>query len=207
MKNILLFVFVLCSLSVQGQTIDEFFLNTPDSILPYFKKNARELLLRFTDEKSDTLSSQPNELGGKVWLSHKSEKLIVIHTSPLSDMSFSLIPAENDTLFCFIKTEHAPEPESFVYIYNKVWELQQSVNIGEYARIEFPDTLSEADRNELSSMIEMKICSAEILPEAPETLVVCQNLPTLSAEEKERFNGCKMRINVKMGDVLQKYLK
>lgn len=204
MKNLLVFLFFLISISVQGEVIEEFFLNTPDSILPYFKHDSRELLLKFTEEDKDTLSSQSNELGGKVWLSHKSERLIMVHTSSMSELQYAMIPNENDTLFCLIKTEYAPEAESSLYIYNKVWELQNTVDIAKYSQIQFPDTLSQSERSELLNMIEMKMCSAKILPDAPDMLVVTQNLPTLSTEEKRRFDACELLTKVKIKDILQK---
>lgn len=204
MKNLLFLFLLLTSLNVQGKALDDFFINIPDSLLPYLKTDSRELLLKFTEENKDTLSSQPNDISGRVWLSHKSDSLIVLHTSALSEMEIAMIPMASDTLYCVIKTVHGPEAESSVYIYNKVWELQQEVVLAKYARIEFADTLSQSERDELSSMIEMKMFSAKILPEAPDTLVISQNLPTLSTEEKERFKGSKLQINVKMNLLLQK---
>lgn len=202
MKNLLLLLFFLASLSVHSQVLDEFFLNTPDTLLPYFKKDSRELLLKFTEENKDTLSSQPNEIGGKVWLSHKSDDLIVVHTSSMSEIEYAIVPTSTDTLFCVIKTEYAPEAESSVYIYNKVWELQKIIDLSKYARIEFPDTISQSERDELSGMIEMKMYSARVLPDKSGLLEISQNLPNLSKEEKSRFKACKLQINVKIIDIL-----
>lgn len=202
MKNLLLLLFFLASLSVHSQVLDEFFLNTPDTLLPYFKKDSRELLLKFTEENKDTLSSQPNEIGGKVWLSHKSDDLIVVHTSSMSEIEYAIVPTSTDTLFCVIKTEYAPEAESSVYIYNKVWELQKIIDLSKYARIEFPNTISQSERDELSGMIEMKMYSARVLPDNSGLLEISQNLPNLSKEEKLRFKPCKLQINVKMVDIL-----
>lgn len=193
MKNLLLILILLTSVSAHGQALDDFLRNMPDSILPYFKKESMQLLLGFTGEDGDTLSSQSDDLGGKVWLSHKSERLVTIHTSSTSEIQVAMIPNANDTLFCFIKTQYAPEAESRVIIYNKVWEPQRTIELEKYANIQFPDTMPSVERNELLKMVEMKMYSAKILPEEPDMLVIIQNLPVLSAEEKSRFKACKMQ--------------
>ena len=158
----------------------------------------------FAEADKDTLYSVTNVMENKTWMSYRSDRLIVIHPSEVTTLEFCQVPMANDTIYCFIKTDSAPEAESCIYIYNKVWECLKKVNLGEYADIQFPDTLSDEKRSELKKMIELKMYSATIDRNDSETLIIRQSLPLLSEEEKMRYKGFDLQTKVKISTIFLK---
>lgn len=203
-KNLLFFILLLVSHNANAQGVDDFFLNAPDTIMPYLKKDSREMMLKFAEADKDTLYSVTNVMENKTWMSYRSDRLIVIHPSEVTTLEFCQVPMANDTIYCFIKTDSAPEAESCIYIYNKVWECLKKVNLGEYADIQFPDTLSDEKRSELKKMIELKMYSATIDRNDSETLIIRQSLPLLSEEEKMRYKGFDLQTKVKISTIFLK---
>lgn len=203
-KNLLFFILLLVSHNANAQGVDDFFLNVPDTIMPYLKKDSREMMLKFAEADKDTLYSVTNVMENKTWMSYRSDRLIVIHPSEVTTLEFCQVPMANDTIYCFIKTDSAPEAESCIYIYNKVWECLKKVNLGEYADIQFPDTLSDEKRSELKNMIELKMYSATIDRNDSETLIIRQSLPLLSEEEKMRYKGFDLQTKVKISTIFLK---
>ncbi len=203
-KNLLFFILLLVSHNANAQGVDDFFINAPDTIMPYLKKDSREMMLKFAEADKDTLYSVTNVMENKTWMSYRSDRLIVIHPSEVTTLEFCQVPMANDTIYCFIKTDSAPEAESCVYIYNKVWECLGKVDLGKYAVIHWPDTLSDASRTELMGMIEMKMYSATIDKENADSLIIRQSLPLLSEEEKTRYKDVKMQTKVKIGTIFLK---
>lgn len=204
MKNLLFFILLLVAHSANAQGVGDFFLNAPDSVLPYLQRDSREMMLKFAEEGKDTLYSVTNVMGNETWMSHRSERLIVIHPSEATTMEFCQVPMENDTIYCFVKTNCAPEEESDVYLYNKVWKCLGKVDLGKYSEIQWADTLSDAERTELMGMIEMKMYSATIDKENADSLIIRQSLPLLSEEEKTRYKGCKLQTKVKISAIFLK---
>lgn len=204
MKKIFLFFLLLTSVHVNAITVDDFFLSMPDSLLPYLKAEKREQLIKFAEPVVGEKNIVQNDMGADTWLEFRSDRVIKLHVSDATTMEFCKVVQGNDTLFCFIKTDYATEPESFLYIYNKVWELQDKIDVAKFWRSDLDDSVSEERKSELMALMEFPMYSATVDENDAEMLIVSRSLPLLSKEEKQKFDGVEMQTKVKIINILHK---
>lgn len=191
MRLIISLLMTVFSLSASAQKIGELFVDMPDSIVTYIDRNARENLVKFADVTKDTVSSVNNAMGGTSYIVHLSDDHLSLKASKVLTVEMSLLSSETDTLICLLVTHDAGECESHAYIYNKVWEKKNSLDLESLLGMEQITKGGNADGVE-TLLPEMKMIHATFLRDNPQTLSLCCSYPLVSSEEKEKENAQKV---------------
>lgn len=182
---------------VNAQTIEDCFINMPDTILPYVSKDNRDVLMHFADDSKDTLGIVDTVLGGKAWISKKTSSLIVFHPTSNLDLELALVPSPTDSLICLIRTYKASEAESVVQIYDMKWNPISSVPLNRDIKAFLPDSLQQTGVDEIKSMMEFTAIKATFDSNDVTTIILSLSCPLLSQEDKERMNSSFVQRNVK----------
>lgn len=185
------------TLSMQAQSLEQFFISTPDSLQPYMNKLDREALLLSVDRSKDTLATMNIAFGGAVSLTHLSQQLIVFNPSSSLTMEYAQLPTDGDSVYCVISTYKAPEAESIVRIYDRDWRCLSTVDITRYAGLVRPDTISEARFDEIAGSQEIKMAMASIDKNNAKSLNLQYTMPLLSSDEKKAFSTVILQTNLK----------
>lgn len=180
-----------------AQSIDDYFVSIPDTLLPYVSSDNREELLRFADSEKDTCSIIDNKMGNKSWLSRKTKEQIVFHPTESCVWEMMLLPTEADSLLCLIKTFKGPEEESVIYIFNKEWEYVKTVTVEDRVQTIRPDSMSIAEYDELMNYLENSMIVATIDKEVAYTINVSYSMPLLSNEEKKKVQPIIVQTKLK----------
>ena len=190
-------VLAAIAISSQGQGLQRFFVDTPDSIMPYMKKLDREAMILSADSSKDTCSYMSILYGGNVSITHLSPELIVFHPSNTLTQEYAILPADNDSVFCVISTYKAPEGESNVKIYDRNWSLLSTLNLTDKAKLARPDSISEARFEEICQTQEIKMVLASIDKKNTKQLNVEYSMPLMSSDEKKAFLPLVLKTNLK----------
>ena len=185
------------TVGLHAQSLQQFFISTPDSVQPYIKKLDREALVLSVDRTKDTLATMTIAMGGDITITHITPQLIVFNPSKTLTMEYALLPAETDSVYCVISTYKAPEAESFVKIYDKNWKMLSSLDISDKAKLTRPDTISEADFAEIIQSQDFKMTVASIDKNDSKTLKVQFSMPLMDSEDKKAFLPVNLQTNLK----------
>ena len=185
------------TVGLHAQSLQQFFISTPDSVQPYIKKLDREALVLSVDRTKDTLATMTIAMGGDITITHITPQLIVFNPSKTLTMEYALLPAETDSVYCVISTYKAPEAESFVKIYDKNWKMLSSLDISDKAKLTRPDTISEADFAEIIQSQDFKMTVASIDKNDSKTLKVQFSMPLMDSEDKKAFLSVNLQTNLK----------
>lgn len=190
--------FVAASLTASAQSLEQFFINTPESVLPYVKKLDREALLLSYDASKDTCCTMSVAMGDSpITVTHKSSELIVFHPSKALTQEYAILPSDNDSVFCVVSTYMAPEAESNVKIYDKEWNLLSVVDVNDKAKLARPDTISESRFAEIIKTQEIKMTVANIDKKDTQTLNLQYSMALMNSEEKKAFLPVVLQTNLK----------
>ena len=117
MKKITIPVFLLISIVVNAQTIDEVFKSMPADLLPGISEGNRTMLL--VDSNTTTV---PYSFG-EIKKLEVSDDYLKIQTSEIGTTQIKLLPAEGDSLLvCVIKTVCGGVCDSDIMFFTTNWE-------------------------------------------------------------------------------------
>ena len=117
MKTFVNILFILLTLSVQAQKINEVFKNMPEDIIPGITEGNRTMLLIEKDKKNI-----PYTLGEIKKINH-TENYIKLKTSQVGTTEIKLLPShKNKDIICVIKTVCAKVCDSQISFYTDTWE-------------------------------------------------------------------------------------
>ena len=117
MKYKFIYILLLISFSVTGQTIEELFQTMPSQLLPGVSEGDKTMLL--VDSTTTTL---PYVLGEINKISHRSDYLH-IRTSKVGDTQLKLLPLPNDSVIvCLIQTVCTDICDSNITFHTTQWE-------------------------------------------------------------------------------------
>lgn len=188
---------LLCvGVAVMAQNIGTAWLEMPNSLMPYLDRTMRQQLLSQKAASDTAKAVVQNSLNTSTTLEYMSDSRLDLRMDEGVDMTIVRLPLEQDSILCCIKTLSAPEPVSFVTIYNKVWQKIEDVSFNDIVMIQRPDTMTESHYVELAKLIEPKMIRAELLSD-DKTLVLDLSLPMTSKEEKERLKAILLQRKVK----------
>ena len=132
MKKLLLILsFVCAALCVSAQNMRTVFLDAPEWVFPLLTKNCRADLVDFVE--AGMKAEVRNRLDGVSVLSELDDDFLKLATTASSTMQLKLLPAQDDTVMCVVKTVKAEAADSRIYFYDRSWNL---LNAGD--RFQFP---------------------------------------------------------------------
>ena len=198
---------VCCALffPVKAQiSMRDVWLSMPDSILPYLNKNQRLEHLDFLD--MHVTSEVKNLLGGEGRMDTLTADYTMVHLTAASTLQMKLLTQSDSTqLICFVKTFHAPEPESSVLFYDQNWKLVSasyglplslsSEEVLKHFTFQ-PEGMDSERYEELCKMIEPVMLSARLSPESSD-IVFQLSTPTFTQKEKEEVKAIVKQIKFK----------
>lgn len=188
MKSIkmLLMSAVLLSLSATGsaQTMEQWWLNMPDTLFSYINKSKR---IEAMDYRNMGLKLDvTNLLKGSTLVDTLTNDYIEVKLNEAALLQMSLLPKDSDTVVCVVSTFYGPEAESQICYYDRTWrrvgEEQTDSLIDAY--VFRPDTMSMARYEELKKLIEPVMVKATLSIQ-DDTLLKELSLPLLTKEEKQ----------------------
>lgn len=197
MKKLHTLLMLLCiGIVAMAQNVGTAWLEMPNNLMPYLDRSLRQQLLQQKEAADTAKAVVQNILNETTSLEFLSDNRIDLKTSDGVKQTIVRLPSEQDSVFCCIKTLAAPEPVSFITIYNKVWEKVTEISFHDMEMTQRPDTMTEAQYSELVKLIEPKMVMAELLSDN-ETLELSLSLPLTSKEEKERLTAILLQRKVK----------
>ena len=123
MRKSLLIILLLCAavLQMRAQEMRTIFLEAPDSIFPLISKSYRADMVDYID--AGMTAKVNNSLDGTSVLEELAPDFMRLAVTASSTMQLKLLPLENDTVICVVKSVVAEAVDSRIYFYDKEWNL------------------------------------------------------------------------------------
>lgn len=163
-------------ISINAQSLRDLWIQMPDSIVAYLDMNIRTEMADFYQMKMK--SSSKNMLEGSSAIDSLTSDYAHVQLNSNTTLQIKKLPTESSFVICLIKTFAAPEPESEISFFNSSWKPikdtfglpatddAKSLTSQFTIRIR-PDTISQERYNELVSMIDPVMISAEVSANEP----------------------------------------
>lgn len=182
------FVMAVATYAAQAQSVGDMFVNIPDSIFPYLDKNQRAELRNLKRLDDSTAAVLHSHFERYVTLNRCETELMELKIDSTLTIEMARVATVNgDSLYCLLRTVAVPERETVAYIYNNVWEKVADVVFDDVTLLQRPDTMSQENFAELEKLIEFRMMEAHFSD--AETLVLQQNVPMTSKEDKTRLQA------------------
>ncbi|MEE3384493.1 MAG: DUF3256 family protein [Prevotella sp.] len=172
MKKIFIIATLLIAtlLHVDAQSpMRDLWIQMPDSVVAYLDVNSRTEMADFYEMKVKTGSK--NLLEGKSAIDSLTSDYIHVTLNSSTTLQIKKLQTESSFVICLIKTFTAPEPESEVSFFSSSWKpLKETfglpvTNDASSLIKQFttrPDTISQERYEELASMLDLVMISAEM---------------------------------------------
>lgn len=172
MKKIFIIATLLIAtlLHVDAQSpMRDLWIQMPDSVVAYLDVNSRTEMADFYDMKVKTGSK--NLLEGKSAIDSLTSDYIHVTLNSSTTLQIKKLQTESSFVICLIKTFTAPEPESEVSFFSSSWKPLKDTfglpvtNDASSLIVQFttrPDTISQERYEELASMLDPVMISAEM---------------------------------------------
>ena len=172
MKKIFIIATLLIAtlLHVDAQSpMRDLWIQMPDSVVAYLDVNSRTEMADFYDIKVKTGSK--NLLEGKSAIDSLTSDYIHVTLNSSTTLQIRKLQTESSFVICLIKTFTAPEPESEVSFFSSSWKPLKDTfglpvtNDASSLIKQFttrPDTISQERYEELASMLDPVMISAEM---------------------------------------------
>ena len=172
MKKIFIIATLLIAtlLHVDAQSpMRDLWIQMPDSVVAYLDVNCRTEMADFYDIKVKTGSK--NLLEGKSAIDSLTSDYIHVTLNSSTTLQIKKLQTESSFVICLIKTFTAPEPESEVSFFSSSWKPLKDTfglpvtNDASSLIEQFttrPDTISQERYEELASMLDPVMISAEM---------------------------------------------
>jgi hypothetical protein len=115
------------ALQMRGQEMRTIFLEAPDSIFPLVSKSYRADLVDYID--AGMTAKVTNTLDGVSTLEELAPDFMKFAVTASSTMQLKLLPHENDTVICMVKSAMAEAVDSRIYFYDKEWNLLDGADL------------------------------------------------------------------------------
>lgn len=172
MKKIFIIATLLIAtlLHVDAQSpMRDLWIQMPDSVVAYLDVNSRTEMADFYEMKVKTGSK--NLLEGKSAIDSLTNDYIHVTLNSSTTLQIKKLQTESSFVICLIKTFTAPEPESEVSFFSSSWKPLKNTfglpvtNDASSLIEQFttrPDTISQERYEELASMLDPVMISAEM---------------------------------------------
>ena len=183
MRKSLLIILLLCAavLQMRAQEMRTIFLEAPDSIFPLISKSYRADMVDYID--AGMTAKVNNSLDGTSVLEGLAPDFMRLAVTASSTMQLKLLPLENDTVICVVKSVVAEAVDSRIYFYDKEWNLLDGT--GMYSLPSIGDFFASAS-GECVDMCDIYLVSLT-LSAADNTLVAEYTMPAyMSVDDAQR---------------------
>ena len=117
----IMFLFGGALTMVSAQDMRAIFLNAPDDIFPLLSGNDRADLVDYIE--AGMTAKVTNRFDGTSVLQELEADYLKLATTASSDVQLKLLPFQNDTVICMVKTVRAEAADSRIRFYDKEWNL------------------------------------------------------------------------------------
>ncbi len=157
----------ICLSASAVEPIVESFTSMPSTLIPTVEKNRRlDLIDLFRANQTATVA---NLLGGSSTLTCLQDSLLTLDLSSQSRVSIRLLTDnKGEALHILVRTACAPACDSHVEFYTADWkELPaekyiRAIDLTEF--LQFPDTLSPAEQEELRQLVNIRLLEYSFTP-------------------------------------------
>ena len=122
MRKLLLLIFLMlsgASSMVSAQDLRTIFRDAPDEIFPLLTKNLRADLVDYVD--AGMIAKVTNKFDGVSVLEKLENDYLLLATTASSTMQLKLLPMQDSTIICVVKTVRAEAADSRIYFYDLEW--------------------------------------------------------------------------------------
>ena len=122
----MIFVCMVCVMSVVAQDMKTVFVAMPDSVTPLLTKVNREDCIDFLD--SNMKAVVKNRFGNVAEMKVLTDDYVLMQTSEVGTLEMKLLPlADSTKVICMVKTVNVPVADSSVRFYTSDWSQQLDV--------------------------------------------------------------------------------
>lgn len=193
--NIIFFILMSASVADAQSSMREVWIDMPDSVVAYLNKNNRSEMVEFYQMK--VKASSKNLLEGESAIDTLTEDYIRVVLNEKTTMQLKCLQKGASYIICVVKTFVAPEPESEISFFNASWQpLGGSFGLPSSGDADAllkdfstrPDTISLDRQEELASMLDPVMFSAELSVSEP-AIILRLSYPMLVDEDKQNLNA------------------
>lgn len=175
-----------------GTTLSEFFLNMPDSMMPYLPMSQRKELVDIKNMEPDSIATVSTALG-EVRMTRLTDNVLTLQ---LSENSRIEIGRMDGSRFLCINTYGAPLQESKCRIYGSDWKELETVDFSA-TDLPKPTDKEEADQQEeLLSNAEFTLVSVT-MTDTPRELNVKYDIPLTYKDDNNDTTEQYLQRNIK----------
>lgn len=191
MRKLLLIIMLLCGavLQMSGQEMRTIFMEAPDSIFPLVSKSYRADLVDYVD--AGMKAKVTNNLDGVSTLEELAPDFMKFAVTASSTMQLKILPLENDSVICVVKSVMAEAVDSRIYFYDMEWNLLEGAEMFHLPSI--GDFFASA-ANEYVEMCDIYLVSLT-LSAADNTLVAEYTMPAyMNVDDAEKVKPMLRKI-------------
>lgn len=168
-----------------GKTMQEVWIDMPDSITMYLTKSMRTELADYVDMKVSAATK--NAIGDTVRIDTLTSDYIAITLSESSKLEMKLLPRDGSNIICMVRTYYGTAAESIISFWQLDWQQLPDISMPALENIELikkPDSLSVTEFNKIKAMISPKMIEMQLSPD-DNSLLLSYSLPDVNKEDSE----------------------
>ena len=203
-KLALLILICMSAVNINANSIEDEFINMPDSIIPYFNMSIRTNLVNNYKDKTNLATK--NLLDGECLINKIANDYIDMKLNKVTNLGLTQLMRNDSTkIFCLVRTYGNPAMESNVTFYTSDWKIIKDNNFGlpDFSDSKkmtdmltwCPDTMTAEKIWNIKKAIEPVMVIAKLSD--AETINICINCITLTKDEKEDLNSIKKQKSFK----------
>ena len=168
-----------------GKTMQEVWIDMPDSIMMYLTKSMRTELADYVDMKVSAATK--NAIGDTVRIDTLTSDYIAVTLSESSKLEMKLLPKDGSNIICMVRTYYGTAAESIISFWQLDWQQLPDISMPALENIELikkPDSLSVTEFNKIKAMISPKMIEMRLSPD-DNSLFLSYSLPDVNKEDSE----------------------
>ena len=189
---ITLFIIMFSAVTDAQTAMRDIWIAMPDSIVAYFDKGKRTEMvdLYATQMKAEV----KNRLGGTSVMDKLTDDYVCVTLNSCSILQLKKLSTNDSFIICVIKSFKAPESESEIFFFDSQWQpkteklglpVTNDESVLKRDFINKPDTMSQEDFEELLSVFDPLMLSAE-LSETEPIVTLTLSKPLLTSVEIDK---------------------
>ena len=126
------------SVIMSAGNVGEMFVSMPDSVIPYINKELRQDLVNMKNIDPETNASLATMFKSKIVLKNISDNMLTFDIGSVGFEMARLKSSDNgDSIYCLLRTVATPEKETYIYLYDKDWNLLRQLDYGDMDKIQY----------------------------------------------------------------------
>lgn len=213
MRRLLLILLATgCYMPLSAQSLKDFWVSMPDSVVSYLTESMRTELLE-CKEKHVTASVK-NRLEGTTTMDTLTANYLSATLSESTTMQIRRMPYQEDSVFCVVTTYLGPVADSKIAMYTKDWKPMdmkhifdgKCINCVRKQLVQKPKEMQPERFEEIKQMIDPMLVKVILSPDADE-LMMEANTEVLKNEEKKIIDSVISKIRfIWTGEMFKKVI-